>query len=478
MRHFNTIILASILLADSTVFAKSNKTSISSKLPNIVFIFIDDMGYGDIGPFGSTQNKTPHLDQMAKEGIVFSNFYVSSTASTPSRSALLTGCYAERVGMEGDVVFPADKRGLNPKEITIAEILKSKGYATGCFGKWHLGDQPEFLPLKQGFDEYSGIPYSNDMWPGNTKRNWPPLPFMKDNKVVAYIPDGVNQALLCDAVTDATVDFIKRHRNNPFFAYVPHAYVHQPRYTLHERAEKADGNVFRAQVEEVDGSVGRILATIKELGLSENTLVFFTSDNGGSNGTSMGPLRGGKGGPEYEGHKRVPTIAWWPGRISANSMTFEIGATIDILPTLAGIAGAGIPDDRIIDGYDISALLFGRPGAKSPHDILYYGTGGVRQGKWKLVRIGDKNELYNLETDLGEKTDLSKQNPEKLQELSAQLDAHILDLNQNYRQAAFVENPKPLMTKTDNVPTLAEYMGLSDIETKENLIINGRNNNK
>lgn len=467
MRPLNIIILASIFFANTTMFAKNNRTSRSAKLPNIVFIFIDDMGYGDIGPFGSTQNKTPHLDQMAKEGMVFTNFYVSSTACTPSRSALLTGCYANRVGMQGDVVFPADKRGLNPKEITIAEMLKLKGYETGCFGKWHLGDQPEFLPLKQGFDEYTGIPYSNDMWQGNTNRNWPPLPFMKGNKVVAYIPDGVSQSLLCDALTDAAVDFIKRHRNNPFFAYVPHAFVHQPRYTLRERAEKAEGNVFRAQVEEIDGSVGRILATIKELGLAENTLVFFTSDNGGARGTSMGPLRGGKGGPEYEGHKRVPTIAWWPGRIPANSMTSEIGATIDILPTLASITGAGKPNDRIIDGYDISALLFGKPGAKSPHEILYYGTGGVRQGKWKLVRIGDKNELYNLETDLGEKTDLSNQNPEKLKELTALLDAHILDFNQNNRQAAYVENPKPLLTKPDNVPTLAEYMGLSNIEKIE-----------
>ena len=230
--------------------------------PNIVFIFIDDMGYGDIGPFGSTLNKTPHLDRMAKEGVTFTDFYVSSTPCTPSRSALMTGCYADRVGMDGRVLWPGDKRGLNPKEITIPKILKSKGYATGCFGKWHLGDQREFMPLSQGFDEYTGIPYSNDMWPFYRRVKCPPLPFVKAHKVVAHIPDGKNQALLCDVVTDAAVDFIKRHKDERFFAYVPHSYVHKPHFTLKDRQDKAGGELFRAQVEEVDASVGRIMNTL------------------------------------------------------------------------------------------------------------------------------------------------------------------------------------------------------------------------
>lgn len=198
--------------------------------PNIVFIFIDDMGYGDIGPFGSTINKTPELDRMAEEGMRLTQYYVSSTACTPSRSALMTGCYADRVGMDGRVVFPGDERGLNPAEITIAELLKTQGYATGCFGKWHLGDQPEFMPLAQGFDEYTGIPYSNDMWPFLKSVKCPPLPLVKGNKVVAHISDGPSQSLLCKVVTDGAVDFIKKHREEPFFLYVPHAYIHGPRF--------------------------------------------------------------------------------------------------------------------------------------------------------------------------------------------------------------------------------------------------------
>ena len=473
--NYLIITILAMLFAASVSVAQVSKNAGSSKLPNFVIILIDDMGYGDIGSFGSLKNKTPHLDQMAKEGIKLSNFYVSSTRCTPSRSALLTGCYADRVGMEGEVVFPADKRGLNPEEITIAEILKSKGYTTGCFGKWHLGDQPQFLPLKQGFDEYAGIPYSNDMWTGKGSKKYPPLPFFKDNKIVAHISDGESQALLCDAITDAAVDFIKRHRDKPFFAYVPHAYVHNPRYSSIERVKKANGNIFRAQVEEIDGSVGRILGTLKELGLSENTLVFFTSDNGGSVGTSMGPLRGGKGGPKYEGHMRVPALAWWPGRIPGNRSSVEIGATIDLLPTLANLSGAEIPHDRIIDGYDIADLLFGKPGAKSPHHVLYYGTEGVRKDKWKLVRIGTRSELYDLEADLGEKNDLAGQNSEKLQELTALLDAHILDFKQNHRPAAFVDNPKPLITAIGNLPTLAGYMGLGNLGVNGTQPIKGKN---
>ena len=434
-------------------------------VPNIILILVDDMGYGDIGPFGSTQNKTPELDRLAKEGMRLTNFYVSSTACTPSRSALMTGCYADRVGMDGRVCFPADARGLNPDEITIAEVLKTKGYATGCFGKWHLGDQPQFLPLKQGFDEYLGIPFSNDMWPHLARYNLPPLPFVKGNQAVAHIPDGNSQALLCDVVTDAAVDFINRHRNEPFFVYVPHSYIHGPRFTTRQRAEKAEGNVTRAQIEEVDASVGQILKTLKEVGLSENTLVMFTSDNGGSGGTSMGPLRGGKGGPKYEGHMRVPTVAWWPGRIPAGSVTHEIAATIDILPTLARLAGAEVPQDRIIDGKDISDLLFAKAGTESPHEVLFYEIDGVRRNQWKLVRLPKgRFELYDLDADIGERNDLSKKFPDRVAELKSRLDAHAQDLQKHRRPAAFVENPKPLLTSVEGVPTLVEYLGLTGVD--------------
>lgn len=211
----------------------SNAVAAFEGSPNFVFIFIDDMGYGDIGPFGSVKNKTPNLDRMAEEGITMTDFYVSNTACTPSRAALLTGTYASRIGMDGAVCLTSDERGLNPKEQTIAEVLKGEGYATGCFGKWHLGDQPEFFPLNQGFDEFTGIPYSNDMWPRhrfNEKYNFPPLPFMKGNQPVAYIPDGASQSVLGGAITDAAIDFIKRKKDKPFFAYIPYARVHQPRF--------------------------------------------------------------------------------------------------------------------------------------------------------------------------------------------------------------------------------------------------------
>jgi arylsulfatase A len=436
--------------------------SVAAEKPNIVFFFIDDMGYGDIQPFGSKENQTPHLNAMAAEGIKFTDFYVSNTACTPSRSALLTGSYAARVGMDGKVVFPGDKRGLNPSEITIADMLKANGYTTGCFGKWHLGDAPEFLPTKQGFDEYEGIPYSNDMWPFLGKRGLPELPYVKNDKVVAHIPDGQNQALVCDAVTNAAVDFIKRNHEKPFFAYIPHSAVHHPRFALKERVEKAEGSVTRAQIEEVDASVGKVISTLKELGIEKNTLVFFTSDNGGARGTSMGPLRGAKGGPKYEGHMRVPTVAWWPGRIPAGSVTNEIGATIDILPTIAKLTGSKVPTDRVIDGKDISPLLLAEAGAKSPHEVHYYEIDGVRRGSWKLVKLKNKFELYNLSDDLGEQNDLSGTNLEKLVELKGLLEAHTKSLQSGLREAAFVNDPNPL--DTTGTKTLAEYMGIKNLE--------------
>jgi len=452
--------------------------------PNFVLIFIDDMGYGDIGPFGNTVNQTPNLDKMAEEGICLTNFYVSNTACTPSRSALMTGCYADRIGMDGGVNFPGESRGLNPREITIADMLKEAGYATGCFGKWHMGDQVEFLPLEHGFDEYAGIPYSNDMWEQHpNSKNWktqpvPPLTWIEGDEVVAHIPDGKSQALLADAITDAAVDFIKRNHDRPFFAYVPHAYVHLPRYTLEERAKKAEGDVTRAQIEEVDASVGRILDTIRELGIANNTLVLFTSDNGGSIGTSMGPLRGGKGGPKYEGHMRVPTVAWWPKTIPAGSVSAEIGATIDMLPTLAALAGGKTPADRVIDGQDISDVLLGKPGAKSPHEILYYEYQGIRRGPWKLVRVNkNKEELYNLDDDFGETKNLIEQHPDIAAELAALLDSHEQSVTSNKRESAFVDDPKPLATADDlnRLPSLAEYRNQADTSIVEGVSRGGAN---
>ena len=429
--------------------------------PNVVIIFIDDMGYGDIGPFGS-DHPTPHLDRMAEEGIKLTDFYVSSTACTPSRSALLTGCYADRIGMGRSVVFPADERGLNPKEITIAEILKEAGYATGCFGKWHLGDQPTFMPLAQGFDEYQGIPYSNDMWvPGNPKRNYPPLPWIKGNKAVAHIPDASSQAVITDSITDAAVDFINRHKDEPFFCYVPHSAVHSPHMVTPSRLTQAKEDVMQALVGEIDSSTGRILDCIRKNGIGKDTLILFTNDNGGAGKTSSGPLRGHKFGPKYEGHMRVPTLAWWPEKIPAGTSTSEIMATIDILPTIAKLAGQPKPQDRVIDGHDISDILLGKNKAKSPHETLYYEKDGVRQGKWKLVRYKVKAdrfaELYDLEKDVGEQNDLSKKYPEKVVKLTEILDTHVQKIESSIRPAGFVENPKPLLSNTKGIPTLVEY---------------------
>ena len=464
--------VAAMVMVGATACVGAGKLADRAGKPNIVFIFIDDMGYGDIGPFGSTKNKTPQLDRMATEGMRLTQYYVSSTACTPSRSALLTGCYADRVGMDGRVNFPAGERGLNPKEITIAELLKARGYATGCFGKWHLGDQREFLPLQQGFDEYLGIPYSNDMWDGGRNKKYPPLPLIKGNKPVAHISDGASQSLLCKVVTDGAVDFIKRHRDEPFFLYVPHAYIHGPRFARTELLKKAEDNVTRAQIEEVDWSVGQILGALREQGLAENTLVIFTSDNGGAGGTSMGPLRGNKGGQKYEGHMRVPTVAWWPGRVPAGSATKEIAATIDMLPTFAALAGAKVPSDRVIDGRDISDLLLAKPGAKSPHDILYYEYLGIRRGPWKLVRLGNvthgsgytKSELYNLDDDLAESKNLIEKHPAMAAELNGLLDKHMAAVQSKQRPAAFVKNPKPLLTSADSVPALTQYMGLPNLK--------------
>ena len=440
-----------------------------SAKPNIVILFIDDMGYGDIGPFGNQVNQTPHLDRMAEEGIKFTQFYVANTACTPSRSALLTGTYAHRIGMDGGngnlaVTFPGDSRGLNPNEITIAEMLRENGYATGCFGKWHLGDQPQFMPLAQGFDTYFGIPYSNDMWPLHTsknpitKRKYEPLPVMSQDQAVAHVEDGVDQSLLAEVFTDKAIAFIKKNQKKPFFCYIPHAHVHKPRYARPEYLKRAEGNVDRAHVEEIDDSIGRVLHTLKDLKLDRNTLVIFTSDNGAASGMSSGPLRGGKGGPKYEGHMRVPTLAWWPGTIPAGSISKEIGVTTDLLPSLAKLTVSKVPDDRIIDGKDISDVLLGKKDAQSPHQLHYYENEGIRRGDWKLVKKGSRSELYDLSKDPGERKDLSRNHPELVKELNRALQKHAASIAANLRPAGFAKRPKPILKEVGDLPTLKQYL--------------------
>lgn len=455
--------LASLLIG-SSAWAATPSTK-----PNIVIMFIDDMGYGDIGPFGNKVNQTPHLDRMAEDGIKLTQFYVANTACTPSRAALLTGTYAHRIGMDGGngnlaVTFPGDSRGLNPNEITIAEMLRENGYATGCFGKWHLGDQPQFMPLAQGFDTYFGIPYSNDMWPVHTsknpitKRKFEPLPVMRQDQAVAHVEDGVDQSLLAEVFTDKAIAFIKKNQKKPFFCYIPHAHVHKPRYARPEYLKRAEGNVDRAHVEEIDDSTGRVLHTLKDLKLDRNTLVIFTSDNGAASGMSSGPLRGGKGGPKYEGHMRVPTLAWWPGTIPAGSISKEIGVTTDLLPSLAKLTGSKVPDDRIIDGKDISDVLLGKKDAQSPHQLHYYENEGIRRGDWKLVKKGSRSELYDLSKDPGERKDLSRSHPELVKELDRAFQKHAASIAANLRPAGFAKHPKPILREVGDLPTLKQYL--------------------
>jgi len=437
--------------------------------PNFVVIFIDDMGYGDIGPFGSTVNRTPHLDRMAREGMKLTSFYVAAPVCSPSRAALMTGCYTRRVGLARGsghaVLFPGDPHGLHPNEITIAEILKGAGYATGCFGKWHLGDQPQFLPTCQGFDTYFGIPYSNDMWPPHTRWPFPALPILRGTEIVDQVNDMDDQATLCRRFTEEAVDFIKAHRERPFFVYLPHAFVHHPRNASKEFMERAGSQRdmdeqrmvmeakyamaqrARAQIEEVDGSVGRILDSLRELGLAEETMVIFTSDNGGASGNSNAPLRGGKGSA-WEGGVREPTVAWWPGTIPGGSVCDELATAMDLMPTLATLAGAAAPRDRVIDGKDIRPLLFARPGARSPHDRFFYHQGtnlrAVRSGPWKLFRNGG---LYNLDDDIGETNDVAADHPDVVRRLTGYMDEFEAEITRNARPIGVAKNPRTLLPR-------------------------------
>jgi len=418
--------------------------------PNFVIIFIDDMGYGDIGPFGSKINRTPHLDRMAKEGRKLTSFYVASPVCTPSRAALMTGCYPQRVGLQRGsghiVLFPGDHHGLNPKEITIAETLKSVGYTTGCFGKWHLGDQPEFLPTAQGFDMYYGIPYSNDMWPALKRFKCPDLPVLHNTKVVELIKDMDGQATLCKKFTDAATQFIRKNKKKPFFVYLPHAFVHSPRKASPQFMVKAK-TVEQAQVEEVDWSVGQILKTLREEGLEKNTLVLFTSDNGPAGGLSAGPLRGRKG-TAFEGGQREPTVVWWPGTVPAGTVSNELTTAMDLLPTFATLAGAKMPTNRVIDGKDIAPIILGKSGAKTPHDRFFYQQGGrlaaVRSGDWKLFV---KGQLYNLNKDLAEKENVAQANPKIVKKLRGYLDDFQKELAANSRPVGLVRNPRTLVPR-------------------------------
>jgi arylsulfatase A-like enzyme len=326
------------------------------------------------------------------------------------------------------------------------------------------------MPLAQGFDTYFGIPYSNDMWPKNKGRGNPvtkggpyePLPVMKQDKAVAHVADEFDQSLLAEVITDEAIAFIKANQKQPFFCYIPHAHVHKPRYARPEYLKRAEGNIDRAHVEEVDDSIGRVLQTLKDLKLDQNTLVIFTSDNGASSGMSSGPLRGAKGGHKYEGHMRVPTLAWWPETIPGGSTSKEIAVTTDLLPTLAKLTHSRVPTDRIIDGKDITDILLGKKDARSPHQLHFYENEGIRRGDWKLVKKNLKTttklELYDLSTDLGERNDLSDKHPEMVKELDRLLKEHASSIAANLRPAGYAKNPEPILKEVGDLPSLRKYL--------------------
>lgn len=443
------------------------------KKPNIVMIFTDDQGYGDVSCFGGTHVYTPNIDQMAKEGVRLTSFYVAAPLCTPSRAALMTGCYPRRIGMEPPsslavtlpnvapgkkfpVCLAGDGNGLNPNEITIAEIAKSVGYTTGMFGKWHLGDQPEFLPTRQGFDEFFGLPYSHDISPKHPRQKYfqfPPLPLLEGEEVIEMNPD---PNYLTRRVTERAVQFIKNHKDENFFLYIAHPLPHGPLAASPEikkqyaqvlaEGNKASSSIYSTAIYEIDWSVGEILSSLKEQGIDENTIVVFTSDNGPSaRKGSAKPLSGHKG-QTLEGGMRMPTVIRWPHKIKAGSTNDQLLTTMDLLPTFANLIGAEMPKDRIIDGKDITAVLLNE--AESPHEYFFYSHWGVleavRWKDWKFRSVKGKETLYNLKTDIAEKTNLKDQHPEIVTQLKAAMKNFELEITINARPVGNVKNPKTL----------------------------------
>jgi arylsulfatase A len=432
-KSLNWIVAVCMVMQASVVTA--------SPKPNIVLILIDDMGYGDIVPFGATQCKTPALDRMAREGLKLTSFYAAPVCSA-SRAQIQTGCYAPRVSIPG-VLFPDSAVGLNPSETTAAELLKAQGYATMCIGKWHLGDQQEFLPMRHGFDHYFGIPYSNDMQRPRAGSGEKVVPLLRDDKVAALWQEQ-EQDQMIRLYTDEAVKFIESNKDHPFYLYLAHNAVHFPIHPGPEFQGHSGNGRYYDWVEECDWSVGRIMDTLRKLHLDTNTLVIFTSDNGpwlskDKDAGTAGPLRGGKGST-WEGGMREPTLAWWPGRISAGRTTDAITGEIDLLPTFVSLAGGTAPTDKPIDGVDISPLLLGKSDV-SPREVHYYYHGynleAVRRGPWKLAlkpqnfsmgfKENDKQHgedkpglrLYNLADDIGETANVAEQHPEVVSKLKA-----------------------------------------------------------
>ena len=430
--------------------------SLQAERPNFIIIFTDDQGYGDLSCFGSKTIETPNIDRLAKEGRKFTSFMVASPVCTPSRAALMTGCYPKRVGMHQHVLFPTSKKGLNPEEHTIADHLKSQGYATACFGKWHLGHQPEVLPTSQGFDTYLGIPYSNDMnhpdnkgkpqggfkgmdllWadPESTLTKWK-TPLI-ENETIVELP--VDQRTVTRRYTQRAIDFVTEHQDEPFLVYLPHSMPHIPLYVPDDVRDPDPLNAYINTIEHIDSEVGRLLDQIDRLKLTDRTYVIYATDNGPwlpfrHHGGSAGPLRNGKG-TTFEGGQRVPCLIRGPG-IPAGTVCSELTGTIDVLPTIAALTETKLPADRKIDGMDVSGLWNGTDEQSPRNEFLYYTSQGkiegIRRGDWKLLvkngraQKGQGNNrksaepevfLFNLIEDLGEQNNLVAEHPEKVDEL-------------------------------------------------------------
>jgi arylsulfatase A-like enzyme len=444
----------------------------AAERPNFLLINCDDLGYADLGCFGSKLHRTPHVDQLAGQGMKLTSFYVTSGVCSPSRASLMTGCYPRRVNLQQDaegksVLFPRSKKGLHPDEITIAELLQQQGYATAAIGKWHLGDQPEFLPTRQGFVEYFGIPYSNDMGKyAFPMLNYPELPVLQQEQLLEREPD---QKYITRRYTEKAIQFLQSHAAQPFFLYLPHTMPHFPQAASEEFAGKSANGVFGDSVEELDWSTGQILDELDRLKLADRTLIVFMSDNGGQlkHGASNFPLKGGKASCD-EGGQRVCCLARWPGHIPAGAVCDELVTAMDWLPTFAALAGAAVPMDRRIDGHDIRPLLFCEPGAKTPYEAFYYywtsNLEAVRSGDWKL-RVANhdaqghkpfpKPRLYNLKEDIGESQDVAAAHPDVVARLQQLSEAARKDLGDgqtpgaNQRPAGLNSHPRAF---TDPVP--------------------------
>ena len=461
--------------------------------PNVVLINCDDLGYGDLGCYGSTRNDTPVLDRMAQEGLRLTDFYMASPVCSPSRAAMLTGCYPPRIGFDQfdglPVLFPGQRFGLHEDEVTLAQVLSDAGYATKLVGKWHCGDQPAFLPTTRGFDGYFGLPYSNDMGRQRTENDFslpalmaklgipfvdemPPLPLLLDDEVLEQQPD---QTSLTARYVDESIRFLRANRDRPFFLYLAHIYVHLPIYVQERFAVASRNGRYGAAVASIDWATGVLLAELRSLGLDDDTIVIFTSDNGSrarDEGGSNLPLRGEKA-TAWEGGLRVPCLVRWPGNVPAGAVRSDLTTGMDLLPTLATLCGGEVPDDRTLDGRDISPILLGDAGASSPHEAFWYYVAdqlhAVRAGRWKLhvFREGVAvEELYDLVDDLGETNDVASSHPDVVADLmrhAEQARAELGDaatgrVGAGRRPVGEVADPVPLTTFDPVHPYyLAEY---------------------